>query len=178
MDSICVTPRKVVLKSDILNKCIECSGDVSNEKGVRRLACNFRDTLIEVDCAYKDIFLFLEAKHMLTKAFICKKCTMELKKYIDMGKEREEIFSKIKMKMIHFKEQFVTYKRGSKLGPLPNAKDSKYRRIAANSPSKLPVPVNRIHVPTGSEKVPKKLFADPVSICFILTSSNYSHSVY
>ena len=60
MDNISVTPRKVVFRSDILWKCIECTEDITNEKCARRLAYNFKDTLIQVDSDYKSTFSSLE----------------------------------------------------------------------------------------------------------------------
>ena len=146
MDHLTNTPKKLSVKFDnICSVCIVCSCDVSTEKGIRRLASKYKDTLLKLDSEYQDIFTSIEHPRFLGKVFLCRKCSLEIQKYIDIEKNKDDMQHRILVKTQTFKRQYVHYKRAPKTSTLsPFAKDKKYRKIAMKepmSPSKIPVPI-------------------------------------
>ena len=91
MDHLTNTPKKLSVKFDnICSVCIVCSCDVSTEKGIRRLASKYKDTLLKLDSEYQDIFTSIECHRFMGKVFLCRKCSLEIQKYIDIEKKKDE----------------------------------------------------------------------------------------
>jgi hypothetical protein len=198
MDLTPKTPQKLSKRNveNIYSICVICCVDITSTEGAkgRRYATHFQEILQQLDNQYCEVFNV----NSPSSVYICKTCVANLKKISEVTKkcetvtkEKERQVTEFIKKTDQFKKQYMRWKRGYKASPSSSlAKQMKYRKIAVKmpiSPSKLPVPSHPARsMPTPLQtflqvvtpknrpgaKLPKKLFAEKVSIFCIAFSDH------